>query len=349
MLTSNGQVKSSSVKPVTIPRLEHTAAVVSVKISKLIASEVAIDNLQQIFWTYSRVVLGYNNNDARHFKLFVANRVQHIRNHSEPSQWRFVKSEENPADTASRGLTVTQLLHSNWLRGPDFLYSFEIPDEDYEISSSDPEVKEAHVMATSQLTPNPLTTLMESSSSWLQTKQRVAVWLEVKHILHDRIKGKRTTCNDYNPFCVEKLRDAELAIIRYVQLEVFPKEIGFLRKMTDSVSEREKRRRHKETLKTTSSLYRLDPLLDSSGILRVGGRLSQSKFPIEYRKPIILPRKHHITTLVIRDCHIQTAHQGRGMTANEIRSRGYWVIGCSSAVASLISSCVMLRRIRGMF
>lgn len=45
-----------------------------------------------------------------------------IHEHSEPSQWRYVNSELNPADDASRGVTVDTMIQNNrWLSGPEFL------------------------------------------------------------------------------------------------------------------------------------------------------------------------------------------------------------------------------------
>ena len=35
------------------------------------------------------------------------------------------------------------------------------------------------------------------------------------------------------------------------------------------------------------------------------------------------------------------------MTLNEIRSRGFWIIGGSTAVATHISKCVICRKLRG--
>ncbi|MCG7878636.1 MAG: hypothetical protein N0C90_20255, partial [Candidatus Thiodiazotropha endolucinida] len=45
--------------------------------------------------------------------------------------------------------------------------------------------------------------------------------------------------------------------------------------------------------------------------------------------------------------HDKTLHQGRGMTVNEIRNNGFWIVGCSSVVSSLIMKCVVCRRLRG--
>ncbi|XP_060570099.1 uncharacterized protein LOC132728485 [Ruditapes philippinarum] len=65
------------------------------------------------------------------------------------------------------------------------------------------------------------------------------------------------------------------------------------------------------------------------------------------KHPIILPKESHVTELVIRHCHLRVNHQGRGMTSNEIRSNGFWIVGLSSAVYSFISRCVTCRRLRG--
>ena len=53
------------------------------------------------------MVLGYIRNELKRFKVFVANRVQNIRNHSDVSQWKYVKTSKNPAGFASRGLEVS--------------------------------------------------------------------------------------------------------------------------------------------------------------------------------------------------------------------------------------------------
>ena len=74
------------LKQVSIPRLELNAAVLSVKISATLQDELNYDKVEEIYWTDSRVVLGYINNEARRFHVFVANRVQQIRDHTAPNQ-----------------------------------------------------------------------------------------------------------------------------------------------------------------------------------------------------------------------------------------------------------------------
>ena len=100
-------------------------------------------------------------------------------------------------------------------------------------------------------------------------------------------------------------------------------------------------------MKKASSLYQLDPFLDANEILRVGGRIRCSSLSYSTKHPIILPRKGHLTELIICHHHQRVEHQGRGMTHNEIRSAGYWVIGGSSAVSNHIAQCVKCRKLRG--
>ena len=61
------------LKPVTIPRLELTAALASIKISDVLRRELEYDQITEVFWTDSKVVIGYVSNDARRFQTFVAN------------------------------------------------------------------------------------------------------------------------------------------------------------------------------------------------------------------------------------------------------------------------------------
>ena len=103
------KARVSPTKVVTIPRLELTAAVVSVKVGCMLKDELEYEDMQEFFWTDSQVVLGYINNEARGFHTFVANRVQLIRDRMTPDKWNHVPTDQNPADYASRGLRAAQL------------------------------------------------------------------------------------------------------------------------------------------------------------------------------------------------------------------------------------------------
>ena len=134
-----------------------------------------------------------------------------------------------------------------------------------------------------------------------------------------------------------------------VQRAAFPKEIRHLKESNvqgQASGERTVTHENK-AMKKASSLYQLDPFLDASGVLRVGGRIKRSSLSYGAKHPIILPRKGHIIELIICHHHQLVEHQGRGITHNEIRSARYWVIGRGSAVSNHIAKCVKCRKLRG--
>ncbi|KAI7789365.1 hypothetical protein IRJ41_003871 [Triplophysa rosa] len=79
----------------------------------------------------------------------------------------------------------------------------------------------------------------------------------------------------------------------------------------------------------------------------VGGQTSLADFPYDERHPLILPKKHHVSTLLVRHYHQGVVHQGRHLTEGVLRSAGVWIIGGKKLVSSVIYQCVTCRRLRG--
>ena len=143
------------------------------------------------------------------------------------------------------------------------------------------------------------------------------------------------------------LRQAEVEILKAVQVQAFPDEIELLHPLKPNPTSREDAKICKASLRENSALFRLDPFLDNEGILRVGGRIHRADVPFHVKHPAIIPQKGHITSLIIRYYHERVNHQGRGFTLNEIRENGLWIIGGGSAAAEYITGCVMCRKLRG--
>ena len=97
----------------------------------------------------------------------------------------------------------------------------------------------------------------------------------------------------------------------------------------------------------SSSIHKLDVLLDIMGILRVGGRLKKSFLNRNLKYAILLPRTHEVTNIIVNWCHQRVAHRSRGFTLNCLRNSGFWVINGNSVSRSIIFKCVMCRRLRG--
>ena len=327
-----GKARVAPTKVTTIPRLELSAAVVATKLSDLLKREMELEGLQEYFWSDSKVVLGYINNNTRRFHVFVANRIQRIKSSTEPSQWHYVASENNPADHASRGLTAKELVQSNWFTGPSFLWQRELPKGEEiklgELDDEDPEIKKVQVHTTTTKEERSLSDRLQKFSDWKRAVRAIA---RLKGCAKEA-KGLKTRSNE--AATIEEISDAEQFIIHMVQDEAFSEEIKSLKQ-------------GKEVQRNNSTkLHKLNPFMDSHDILRVGGRLTQAALHPHVKHPAILPKGHHVSRLLIKHYHEKIQHQGRGMTINELRSNGIWVLGCSSEVSSLIFNCIKCRKFR---
>lgn len=102
-LTSKSHL--AHVKPMTIPRLELSAAVLAVRIHCALREEFNLELTidKSVFWSDSTSVLQYIRNQDKQFRSFVANRLAVIRDGSQPTQWKYVPTSDNPADLVSRG------------------------------------------------------------------------------------------------------------------------------------------------------------------------------------------------------------------------------------------------------
>ena len=357
-----GKARVTPLKQSTIPRLELAAATTSARMSEFLRAELSYPKLDEYYWTDSQVVLGYVKNEARRFHVYVANRVQQIREMTDPNAWMYVDTSLNPADDASRGLTARRLLNgSRWLTGPEFLWEdgpFEVKQsEEHPLSEADIEVKKGKVLSTkAQDLPEHLDeSRLNHISCWFKAKKVIALCLllvakfqrrEIKN--EDKKKTEVVKPLQHISMTPLLLQEAEKVIIRCVQSRYFQDELQALRSLSGCirVSERSSAKEKKIALKKTSSIYKLDPFIDQDGLIRVGGRIGNADVPDEVRHPVLLPRKCHVATLLIRFHHVKVNHMGRTTTHNELRQRGYWILGGSSAVSNVISQCVTCRRQR---
>ena len=338
-----GKSRVTPLKKITVPRLELTAAVVSVRVSEQLKRELDMEISNEVFWTDSKVVLGYIANEVRRFHVFVANRVQEIQEKSSVKQWRYVDTKSNPADEGSRGLKADQLHGSKWLSGPDFLWKADVSQNDpktqiYELPSDDPEIKKSVSMATNTHAIQPQEASLEDNlkhlSSWFRAKRAVALCVKFAERLKDRTKRAKPV-----EVRASDLEDAKLRIIRATQATFYKDDICAIQK----AQQEDDARYNKDS---TAGLQKLNPFVDSHGLLRVGGRLRHSSLPESIKYPVILPAKGHITSLIILHFHERLKHQGRSFTLSELRGNGYWIIGGTKAVGSLIERCVICNKLR---
>ena len=338
-----GKSLVNPIRFVSIPRLELAAAVLAVKVRRLLVRELDTKFDSVHMWTDSMIVLGYIRNRTTRFKTYVANRLAFIHDGSEVNEWSYVSSKTNPADVGSRGCPPTGL--GPWLSGPEFLAEDvrQWPSEpSVQVAIPDCEVKSSltAVVSVADEAGDSCDTLMTYFSSFFRLKRAVAWYRKFFDVLRDgsfrrwcltRRKGLRTREHGgETTLTVADLSDAERAVLRYVQRDLtdFPG-----RDCADGPVKVGK----------NSPLSALRPSM-MGGLLVVGGRLSRSDFLSEGEMhPVILPRGHHVTRLVIREAHQKVGHQGRDHTFWRLRQR-FWVIGAGPEIRRMIRSCVVCRK-----
>ena len=140
-----------------------------------------------------------------------------------------------------------------------------------------------------------------------------------------------------------------MQFLEVVQREQFHEKVQFVReiRVSGEFIARKLTRERNVAIIRSSSLHRLDPFLDENGLIRVDGRMKRARLPYGGRHPVVLPQKSHITKLLIRFCHVKVTHMRRGTAQNELRERGYWILGGSSTVSNCISRCVTCRKLLG--
>jgi hypothetical protein len=100
--------------------------------------------------------------------------------------------------------------------------------------------------------------------------------------------------------------------------------------------------------KQQRSMRELAPFVDEYGLLRVGGRLQRAGFAYEKTHPLIIPRRHDLTKLLVHHFHEQSGHQGYNYVLAQLRD-SYWVIGGTGTVRHYLGTCVACRNDRAKF
>ena len=308
----------------TITRMELVAATLSVKISVLLKKELQIPIKKEMFWTVSEVVFAYVRNEAKRFKIFQANRIELIKEHSDECLWLYISSKQNLVDDASRGIDIcNQNKIKEWLLGPRFLWK---PEEKWNLSrtitpvdSDDPELKKDLVVSCISTTSDVLSDLEMHVSYWSRMVRIIALVTGFKSNLVSAIKHKasnKTLKKNQSLLDSSLMEEAESIIIKMVQKRSFNDVFKWLNSVEDKTW-------INKALDIRSKISSLDPFLDKDGIIRVGRRLDNSFIINNCKHRTFLPKDEKVTTLIIQNYHKMVAHGGRGVTLNQIRSSVY--------------------------
>ncbi|XP_062715770.1 uncharacterized protein LOC115255659 [Aedes albopictus] len=153
----------------------------------------------------------------------------------------------------------------------------------------------------------------EDFSRWKSLLRHVAFVKRYPANLRRKLAQKSTVVG---PLTQEELQEAELFIIKQVQHAEYAAELDLLKK-PNLVT-------WKNVLPKNSSLYKLSPFLDENGLLRMKSRIDNCDLVDECTKrPILLPKRHPVTDLIIASIHQKYCHMNHQTVLNEVRRRFY--------------------------
>ncbi len=338
LVLAKGRV--APLRQISIPRLELLAAELALDVGGALSDALAVPLTSIHFWSDSTNVLCWVRNDSRVLTSFVGTRVAKIQHHTSLDHWRWVPGDLNPADLPSRGLGAGDLaITPLWWEGPPFLVDeTRSPVQPDVLQASETAIKEVKKGAQFAFIHQPLQQIptwnkkdgispdstfpvdVTRFSSWTRLV-RVVAWC--KRAFHTAVRGALRP---------PELREAERLLLGAAQEDAFSQTLTELR-TTGRLLPRSR-----------SALRQVHPALHPDGLFRSHARLRYlQEMPYEQRHPIILPKAHKVTELIIQYTHRLLLHAGVSITLTHLL-RKYWLVQGRRQVRSVITSCLVCRR-----
>ena len=328
-------------KKITVPRLELLAALIGTRCVKFIEKELKVEICQKHIWSDSQCVLKWGNSQKA-LGTFVENRVREIKA-DQSIAFHYISTTENPADIACHRRSTCELRDNRmWWHGPEWLTQ---PNQIWpewigastdklkaEIQSDvESEYRKTKVMFEAKLvagegppeskeTPFSMDIKRFSSFSKLC---RVTAWV------NRFIKKLRKETDQSGPLNATAINKAETMWKIYVHSIEYHSVIDNIQKK-----------------KYNNLIGQLGLYIDNSGLIRCQGRLENAEICEGARYPILLPRCHRYTDLIIQCYHERVFHTGCAQALRSIRQK-YWIPQGCTAVKRVLKMCAVCRRHEG--
>uniref|UniRef100_A0A914USC2 Integrase catalytic domain-containing protein n=1 Tax=Plectus sambesii TaxID=2011161 RepID=A0A914USC2_9BILA len=322
----------SPMKTVTIPRLELMAATIGARVTKFVKEQIKKPIKEIILWSDSKCVLGWINSKSETLPKFIANRLQEIWT-LEGAKFRYVPTQDNPADLGSRGVTVDELRDNNlWWNGPGWLLEEEdkwppTPAINPNISEEQEGSKELEERTVAAMTvPLPPIIKIERWGSWQKALvvMSMVLWL-IKSTILNKVKAPLSTF--WKRLKEVKAERNSAEIIALAREELL-------------------RQAQKTHPPGKEDMERLGLEKDEKDLFVCTGRLQNSSLMEEARQPIYLPRQAKATELIILHVHEKNFHSGTQHTLAQVRKQ-FWVQKGRATVTTIIKKyCMVCRKNR---
>ena len=344
LLCSKTRVAPPPRKTISIPRLELLSNLIAARLTKYVTAAFEPREVTLTTWTDSNIALYWIKGESGRWKPFIHNRVSEIRRMIPVESIRHCPGVCNPADVASRGTSITQLLNQQeWWKGPIWLTESE---------QGWPQPKSAEpaeiTLAEVEAAPQKVVVMAVNVTDFLGHVLRAGTYIKLytrfawlyRFAEHSQgIKEIRTDplFTFYNrlrrPVRVQllsahEIRQGKYSCVRLAQMGAWPREFEALQKGLD--------------LPNGSELELFRPQWDPCNrVLRGAGRTERQYY--DSLMPLLLPARHILTQLIIRHYHLSNQHAGLHQTMVELR-RYFIIMKARQVIKNELGRCIICQR-----
>ncbi|XP_062703981.1 uncharacterized protein LOC134286385 [Aedes albopictus] len=326
------KTKVTPLQTQSIPRNELSARVIGVRLLKSVLENHSIPVKKRYMWTDATTVLAWLRVDPRNYRQFVAFRVIEIQTETRVEEWHYVPSSLNVADKGTKwgsGPCFDPAIP--WFTGPEFLYRAESewPRQPAKYAEPQEEVRVVnHHVAVCDFVVD-----FTKFSSWGDLLKNIGY---LYHFVHRCRSSPRVMTKSRVAVLEQKdYAAAERSVWRVIQSVEYTAEIATLLKNFELPSDQQ------TPLERSSLLKKLSPFLDDEGVLRMRSRINDAAiyYSYDFQNPVIVPRRSHVTELMIYKYHQRYGHANVDTVVNELRQR-YYIARVRSVVKNVVKQCL---------
>ena len=329
------KTKIAPLKERTLPSLELLSVFLAFKHLPQILSSFDVNFKAINVFVDAQIVLSWLlSGKIKTKQMFIRNRLQDItrmmenlrNDHNVTCKYFYVPSEENPADMLTRGISFKEFEKGLefWKHGPYWLNKEPVhwPKNNLGcLSETSKTLTPSSTLISNVITHNEKSTCLIDISKYsdIRKVERIATYV-FKFVSKLRKKD------------IDPGRMAKIYLIKNVQAHCFKKEILFLKE-------------NKSNTQIPDLVKNLNLFLDQDGILRSKGRISKvNYYDYEVLNPILLPKEHSYSRLIIRKAHFSCKHLGVQSTLNKVRLQGYWIPKARQIIKTVLSECIICKK-----
>lgn len=321
------KARVAPARALSIPKLELLAATLGARSLRFVTKALQQKENPATLWSDSKCTLA-RIHTTKILSTYEENRVREIR--ASKITCRYVPSELNVADAASRGQSFANFAESPWFTGPEFLQFAEETWPKYEpvdFENFDMKYEEEQEESTSEV--------------FIALPLQIAKPKDIWSALLDR-------CSTFR-----KLINATAYVFRFITTKVH-RTVSIFKVVNENfyyaalifwIKRIQQEHFHGvfQDLQSKKKNILIDGLriqIDSEGLLRSHGRMKFAQLSEEERTPIMLPKtkESKFVQLLVLHYHELNFHTGTTHTLTAIRRR-YWPLQGRRSVYNIIRKC----------